>query len=164
MIVFIDDILVYSRDKDEHVNHLRIVLQILREKQQFAKLSKCEFWLDQVIFLGHVISKGGIEVDPRKVEAVLKWAIPTNVFELRSFLGLAGYYRRFIEGFSIIAGPLTKLLRKDVQWDWAESCQKSFDDLKQRLTSAPVLTIPSGKGGFVVYSDASYQGLGCVLM
>ena len=140
------------------------MLQILREKQLHAKLSKCEFWLDQVIFLGHVISKGGIEVDPRKVEVVLKWAVPINIFKLRSFLGMAGYYRRFIEGFSIIAGPLTKLLRKDVQWNWEVSCQKSFDDLKQRLTSAPILTIPSGKGGFIVYSDASYQGLGCVLM
>ena len=93
MIVFIDDILVYSRDKEDHVNHLRIVLQTLREKQLYAKLSKCEFWLDQMIFLGHVISKGGIEVDPKKVEAVLKWEVPINVSELRGFLGMAGYYR-----------------------------------------------------------------------
>ena len=164
VIVFIDDILVYSRDKEEHANHLRTVLQTLRGKQLYAKLSKCEFWLDQVVFLGHVISNGGIEVDPRKVEAVVQWAVPTNVSELRSFLGMAGYYRRFIEGFSIIAGPLTKLLRKDVQWVWTASCQSSFDELKQKLTSAPVLTIPTGKGGFTVYSDASYQGLGCVLM
>ena len=114
--MFIDDILIYSRSKEEHGNHLRLVLQILRDKQLYAKLSKCEFWLDQVIFLGHVISKQGIEVDPKKVEAVLKWEIPASVSELRSFLGMAGYYRRFIEGFSKIAGPLTRLLRKDVQW------------------------------------------------
>ena len=100
----------------------------------YAKLSKCEFWLDQVIFLGHVISKGGIEVDPKKVKAVLKWAVPANVSELHSFLGMVGYYRRFIEGFSIIAGPLTRLLRKDVQWYWDVQCQKSFEDLKRQLT------------------------------
>ena len=116
------------------------------------------------MFLGHVIPKQGIEVDPKKVEAVLKWEVPANVFEVRSFLGMAVYYRRFIEGFSIIAGPLTKLLRKDVQWQWTDECQKSFEELKRRLTSAPVLTVPSGKGGFVVYSNASYQGLGCVMM
>ena len=105
-----------------------------------------------------------IKVDPKKVEAVLKWEIPANISELRSFLGMAGYYKRFIEGFSVLTGSLTRLLRKDVQWHWDEHCQKSFDDLKQRLTSAPILTIPSGKGGFVVYSDASYQRLGCVLI
>ena len=133
-------------------------------QQLYAKLSKRELWLDQVIFFGHVISKRGIEVDPKKVEAVLKWEVPTNVSELRSFLGMAGYYRRFNEGFSMITGPLTRLLRKDVQWYWNVQCQKSFEDLKRQLTSAPVLTIPSGKGGFIMYSDASYQGLGCVLM
>ena len=128
------------------------------------KLSKCEFWLDQVVFLGHVISKRGIEVDPKKVETVLKWEIPTNVSEVRSFLGMAGYYRWFIEGFSLIARPITKLLRKDAKFQWSEHCQRSFEESKQRLTSTPVLTIPSGRGGYVVYSDASYQGLGCVLI
>ena len=127
-------------------------------------MSKYEFWLHQVIFLGHVISKKVIEVDPKKIEAVLNWEVPTNVSEVRSFLGLAGYYRRFVEGFSMIAKPLTRLLRKDVHFLWDEHCQRSFEELKQRLTSAPVLTIPYGKGGYVIYSDASYQGLGCVLM
>ena len=164
VIVFIDDILVYSRGMEEHEEHLRVVLQTLRERQLYAKLSKCEFWLHQVIFLGHVISKKGIEVDPKKIEAVLNWEVPTNVSEVRSFLGLAGYYRRFVEGFSMIAKPLTRLLRKDVHFLWDEHCQRSFEELKQRLTSAPVLTIPYGKGGYVIYSDASYQGLGCVLM
>jgi hypothetical protein len=117
-----------------------------------------------VVFLGHVISAEGIFVDPRKVEAVLKWERPTNVTEIRSFLGLAGYYRRFIEGFSTIASPLTKLTCKEVRFVWSEECEASFQELKERLTSAPVLALPSGTEGFVVYSDASKRGLGCVLM
>ena len=164
VIVFIDDILIYSRNKSEHEQHLRTVLQTLREKQLYAKFSKCEFWLDQVVFLGHVVSAKGIKVDPTKIEAVVKWDPPRNVTEVRSFLGLAGYYRRFVEGFSIIATPLTKLLRKHVEFRWTDVCQQSFEELKARLTSAPVLANPSGTGGFVIYSDASYQGLGCVLM
>ena len=122
VIVFIDDILVYSRSVEEHEDHLRTVLQTLREEWLYAKFSKCEFWLDQVVFLGHVISSRGIEVDPRKIEAVLKWEPPTNVSEIRSFLGLVGYYRRFVEGFSILAGPITKLLRKCVDFKWDEHC------------------------------------------
>ena len=164
VIVFIDDILVYSRNKEEHEQHLRTVLQTLREKQLYAKFSKCEFWIDEVVFLGHVVSGRGIEVDPKKIEAVVNWETPKNVAEVRSFLGLAGYYRRFVEGFSLIASPVTKLLRKNVTFEWSEACQKSFDELKTKLTTAPVLAIPTGNGGFVVYSDASHQGLGSVLM
>ena len=164
IIVFIDDILVYSKNKSEHEEHLRTTLQILRENQLYAKLSKCEFWLDHVVFLGHVISSKGIEVDPKKIEAIWNWEVPKNVTEVRSFLGMAGYYRRFVEGFSKIAGPMTKLLRKNVPFSWTQEAQQSFEELKRRLTSAPVLTTPSGQGGFVVYSDASQQGLGCVLM
>ncbi|KAJ8769746.1 hypothetical protein K2173_005952 [Erythroxylum novogranatense] len=136
----------------------------MKERQLYAKFSKCEFWLDQVIFLGHIVTGEGIQVDPSKVEAVLKWEAPRNVPEIRSFLGLAGYYRRFVEGFSLISAPLTKLLRKNVPFRWSEECQRSFEELKHRLTTAPVLAIPSGTGGFEVYSDASHQGLGCVLM
>ena len=109
VIVFIDDILVYSSSSDDHEKHLRIVLQTMRDKQLYAKLSKCEFWKDKVAFLGHVVSKEGIFVDPKKIEAVVAWERPTNVTEVRSFLGLAGYYRTFVEGFSMIASPLTKL-------------------------------------------------------
>ena len=164
VIVFIDDILVYSSSPEEHAEHLRTVLQILRERQLYAKFSKCQFWLDKVDFLGHVISAEGISVDPPKIEAIVNWKPPTNVSEVRSFLGLAGYYRKFVEGFSKIAIPLTNLLKKDQKFEWSDTCQHSFKELRQRLTTAPVLALPSEKDGYVVYSDASKQGLGCVLM
>ena len=164
VIVFIDDILVYSKSQEEHEQHLRIVFQTLQEKQLYVKFSKCEFWLEKVVFLGHVVSSEGIIVDPNKVEAVLNWSCPTNVAEIRSFLGLAGYYRKFVEGFSQIATPLTHLTRKGVKFEWSNACEESFQELKQRLVTAPVLTIPSSSGGFVIYYDASGVGLGCVLM
>ncbi|XP_019431099.1 PREDICTED: uncharacterized protein LOC109338345 [Lupinus angustifolius] len=113
VVVFIDDILIYSKNAEEHVEHLRVVLQILKDNKLYAKLSKCEFWLEFVNFLGHVISKGGIAVDHAKVETVMDWNSPKSVTEIRSFLGLAGYYRKFIEGFSKLALPLTMLTRKD---------------------------------------------------
>ncbi|VVA40329.1 PREDICTED: retrotransposon, partial [Prunus dulcis] len=147
-----------------HKKHLRLVLRTLRRKQLYAKFSKCQFWLDRVIFLGHVISAEGIYVDPQKVEAIVNWVQPTSVTEIRSFLGLAGYYRRFVEGFASIAAPLTRLTRKDVAFEWTEECEQSFQELKKRLTTAPVLALPDNAGNFVIYSDASLQGLGCVLM
>ena len=116
MVVFIDDILVYSETEEKHDEHLRIMLQTLREKELYAKFSKCEFWLREVTFLGHVVSTEGIKVDPRKIEAILEWKPPRSVSEIRSFLGLAGYYRRFAEGFSVMAAPLTKLIRKGVSF------------------------------------------------
>ena len=164
VIVFIDDILIYSRSQEEHDSHLRIVLQTLREKELYAKFSKCEFWLEKVSFLGHVVTKDGVSVDPSKIEAITNWERPTSVTEIRSFLGLAGYYRRFVEGFSRLATPLTRLTQKNVKFEWSDECEKSFQDLKARLVSAPILTLPSESGGFVIYSDASKKGLGCVLM
>ncbi|KAK1616552.1 hypothetical protein QYE76_022069 [Lolium multiflorum] len=142
----------------------RIVLQTLREHQLYAKFSKCEFWLDQVEFLGHVISKDGIAVNPSKVASVLDWEAPKNVKEIRGFLGMAGYYRRFIEGFSKIAGPMTKLLRKNTPFVWSDECEKSFQTLKEKLTTAPVLAVPEDGKDYTVYCDASKHGLGCVLM
>ena len=139
-------------------------MQTLKEQQLYAKLSKCQFWLDRVTFLGHVISAEGVSVDPQKIEVVVSWKPPKNVSEVRSFLGLAGYYRKFVEGFSRIAAPLTKLTRKDVKYDWVDACQQSFEELKGRLTLALILALPNGRDGFVVYSDASRQGLGCVLI
>ncbi|XP_057760830.1 uncharacterized protein LOC130981242 [Arachis stenosperma] len=164
VIVFIDDILVYSKSEEEHAEHLRTVLQILRDRKLYAKLSKCEFWKSEVKFLGHVVSKQGIAVDPAKVEAVMNWERPTSVSEIRSFLGLAGYYRRFIKGFSQLALPLTKLTRKDTPFIWTPECEESFQALKHRLTTAPVLVLPEPSEPFEVYCDASLKGLGCVLM
>jgi hypothetical protein len=164
VVVFIDDILVYSTNHQEHEEHLKKVLDILREEKLFAKFKKCEFWLEKVSFLGHVISGEGIEVDPSKIEAVVNWEKPTNVHEIRSFLGLAGYYRRFVEGFSVLSGPLTALTKKNARYVWSDKCEESFQELKRRLVSAPILTLPSDKEGFIVYSDASLKGLGCVLM
>lgn len=137
VVVFIYDILIYSKSEEDHAGHLRIVLQVLREKKLYAKLSKCEFWLKEVSFLGHVISSGGIAVDPAKVDAVLQWETPKSATEIRSFLGLAGYYRRFIEGFSKLALPLTQLTKKGQSYVWDAACEKSFVELKKRLTSAP---------------------------
>ena len=117
VIVFIDNILVYSKSQKEYEEHLRMVLQILRDRKLYAKSKMCEFWLNQVVFLGHVISKDGITMDPNKIKAIVNWAVPTNVSEIRSFLGLGGYYRRFVEGFSRIATPLTRLTRKNAKFD-----------------------------------------------
>ena len=128
-------------------------------------IDKCQFWLDKVAFLGNVISAEGISVDPQKIEAIVNWKPPTNVSEVRSFLGLEGYYKKFVEGFSKIATPLTNLLKKDQKFEWSDTCQHSLEEMRQRLTTTPpVLALPSGKDGYVVYSDASKQGLGCVLM
>ena len=122
-MVFIDDILVYSKNEEERKEHLRLVLEKLREHQLYAKFSKCEFWLKEVGFLGHVISGEGIAVDPTKVQTVTEWLAPTSVGEVRSFLGLAGYYRRFIENFSKLEKPVTELLKKDNQFIWREDCE-----------------------------------------
>ncbi|GJX47714.1 zinc finger, CCHC-type, retrotransposon gag domain protein [Tanacetum coccineum] len=164
VIVFIDDILVYSKSEEEHEQHLQIVLEILRQKKLYAKFSKCEFWLQQVAFLGHIVSADGIIMDPSKFDAITKWPRPTTVTEVRSFLGLAGYYRCFVEGFSRLALPLTQLMRKGEKFVWTDERNESFEELKRRLVSAPILTLPSGFGGFQIYSDASKKGLGCVLM
>ena len=164
VIVFIDDILIYSKSLEEHEHHLRTVLQTLRSHQLFAKFKKCEFWLPKISFLGHVISKEGISVDPQKVEAIMSWPRPTTVTEVRSFLGLASYYRRFVKDFSKIAEQMTQLTQKGVPFEWANEREQCFQELKNMLVSVSILSIPSGQGGFVIYSDASHRGLGCVLM
>jgi hypothetical protein len=152
VVVFIDDILVYSRSEEEH---LRLALQKLRENRLYAKLSKCEFWMKQVTFLGHVISEGGISVDPSKVQDVLSWNAPMSVGDIRSFLGLAGYYWRFIEGFSKISKPMIELLEKDKKFEWASACEASFQELKKRLTTTPILLMPDMEKPFSIYYDAS---------
>ncbi|GKC08154.1 putative reverse transcriptase domain-containing protein [Tanacetum coccineum] len=135
-----------------------------REEELYAKFSKCEFWLSKVQFLGHVIDSEGIHVDPAKIESIKDWASPKTPTEIRQFLGLAGYHRRFIEGFSKIARPMTKLTQKSVKFDWGEKEEAAFQLLKQKLCSAPILALPEGSENFVVYCDASHKGLGAVLM
>jgi hypothetical protein len=164
IVVFIDDILIFSKMVEEHEEHLRLVLEKLRSKQLYAKFSKCEFWLTEVAFLGHVIYAGGVSVDPGKVNDVLNWMPPTTASEIRSFLGLVGYYRRFIKDFSKIAKPVTKLLEKNKAFEWTTECQASFEELRKRLTSAPVLVLLDLTKKFDIYCNASSQGLGCVLM
>ena len=144
VIVFIDDILIYSRIEEEHASHSRLLQQTLEDRQLFTKFSKCEFWLQSVAFLGHIVSREGIHVDSQKIAAVKQWPRPTSATDIKSFLGLAGYYIRFVEGFSSIASPLTRLTQKMVKFQWSDDCEKSFTELKTRLTTAPVLTLPEG--------------------
>ena len=164
VIVFIDDILVYSKTEEEHERHLREVLETLEREQLYAKFSKCEFWLKEVQFLGHVVNKEGIKVDQAKVEAIKNWETPKTPSDIRSFLGLAGYYRRFIENFSKIALPLTQLTKKSEKFVWGPKQQGAFDELRARLSDAPVLALMDGVEDIVVYCDASLLGFGAVLM
>ncbi|GJS95227.1 putative reverse transcriptase domain-containing protein [Tanacetum coccineum] len=164
VIVFIDDILIYSKNKQEHAEHLKLILELLKKEQLYAKFSKCEFWIPKVQFLGHVIDSQGIHVDPAKIESVKDWASPKSATEIRQFLGLAGYYRRFIEGFSKIAKPMTKLTQKKIKFDWSDKAEAAFQLIKQKLCSAPILALPEGNEDFIAYYDASIKGLGAVLM
>ncbi|WVZ97041.1 hypothetical protein U9M48_042606 [Paspalum notatum var. saurae] len=164
VVVFIDDILIYSKNEKEHEEHLRVVLTRLREHKLYAKFSKCAFWLKQVGFLGHILSEKGVAVDPSKVKDVLNWKQPETVTEIRSFLGLAGYYRRFIKDFSKIAKPMTSLTKKNAKFVWGPKCEDGFRELKKLLTTAPVLAQPDVTKPFDVYCDASGRGPGCVLM
>jgi hypothetical protein len=139
VVVFIDDIFIYSNYEEEHAKHLRIVLTRLKEHQLYAKFSKCAFWLEEIQFLGHLLSADGIAVDPSKVKDILEWKPPTTVHQVRSFLGLAGYYRRFIPDFSKIVKPITSLLKNDAKFNWYLRCNEAFEQLKVLLTTTPVL-------------------------
>jgi hypothetical protein len=163
-VVFIDDILIYSKSKEEHEQHLQIILQRLRDHQLYAKFSKCAFWLKEVMFLGHVILAEGIAVDPSKVQEVLDWKSLRSVMQIRSFLILAGYYRRFILNFSKIVKPMTKLVEKDAKFKWSPQCEEAFLTLKKLLTTAPVLAQPDIEKLFDVYCDASSTSIGGVLI
>ncbi|GJX19956.1 putative reverse transcriptase domain-containing protein [Tanacetum coccineum] len=164
MIVFIDEIMIYSKNKQEHEEHRKLILELLKKEELYAKFSKCEFWISKVQFLGHVIDSEGIHVDPAKIEAIKDWTSPKSPTEIRQFLGLAGYYRRFIEGFSKIAKPMTKLTQKKVKFEWGDKQEAAFQLLKQKLCSAPILALPEGSEDFIAYCDASKKGLGAVLM
>ena len=140
------------------------MLETLRKKKLYAKLSECEFWLNEVSLLEHIVSKEGIRVDPKKIEVIVEWKPPRNVTEVHSFLGLVGYYKRFVKGFSMTVAPMTTLLQKNVKYEWSEKCQRSFDKLKAFLTKTPILTQPTCGKEYMIFSDASLNGLGCVLM
>ncbi|GKD86028.1 putative reverse transcriptase domain-containing protein [Tanacetum coccineum] len=158
VIVFIDDILIYSEFKEEHEVHLKLMLELLEKEKLFGKYSKCEFWLQEVHFLGHVVNSEGIHVDPSKIEAVKNWKPPKTPTEIRSFLGLVGYYRRFITNFSKIAKPLTLLTQKNQKFEWGDEQENAFQTLKDMLCDAPILALPEGTDDFVVYCDALYRG------
>ena len=163
-MVFMDEILIYSKSKEDHEGHLRVVLQTLREHRLYAKFSKCEFWLTEVRFLGHVVSASGVFVNPKKVEAIMSWERPKSAFEIHGFLGLVGYYRRFIEDFSRLTAPMARLTLKEVKFEWNDLCERAFQELKIRLTSAHILIVLERGQRYTVYCDASKDGLGCVLM
>nr|GEX59569.1 putative reverse transcriptase domain-containing protein [Tanacetum cinerariifolium] len=163
VIVFIDDIMIYSKNKEEHGEHLKTILNLLRSKKLYAKFTKCYFWLNFVQFLGHVIDSNRVHVDPAKIKAIKNWTAPTTPTEVRQFLGLAGYYRRFIKKFSLISKPLTKLTQKNKPHMWGDDEEEAFQTLKLKLCSAPILSLPEGSEHFVVYCDAFLKGFGAVL-
>ena len=163
-MIFIDNIFIYSQFEEEHEDHLRIVLQDLRDHKLYTKFSKCEFWLTKVKFLGHVVLASGVSVDPDKAEAIISWERPKPFFKISSFLGLARYNRRFIEDFSRLAAPMTRLTQKGVKFEWNDLCEKAFQELKRRLTSAPILIVSEQGQRYTVHCDSSKDRLRCVLM
>ncbi|CAI7887071.1 unnamed protein product [Closterium sp. NIES-53] len=163
LVVFIDDLLVYSRTREEHLKHLELVLARLSEHRFYAKRSKCEFAKTKLSFLGHVISHGKLEVDNSKVAVLKEWKQPSTVKEVQAFLGLANYYRRFVKGFAAVAAPLTNLLRKDSSFSWGPLQQQAFEQLKTSLTSPPALAVPNPELPYFVWCDASDVALGAIL-
>lgn len=163
VVVFIHDILIYSKNLEEHVQHVKMVFDLLREHQFKVRLSKCSFGQQQLKYLGHIISGAGVATDPSKIDSVLKWQTPSSVKELRGFLGLAGYYRRFVKDFGIIAKPLTDLIKRGHLFLWTSITEQAFHTLKTALTSAPVLALPDFSKTFVVETDASGKRIRAVL-
>ena len=161
--VFFDDILVYSRSLAEHVEHLRSVLTLLRSHHFYAKRNKCHFFRESIEYLGHIVSSEGVRADPSKTEAMVKWPTPSSLKQLRGFLGLTGYYRRFVAGYATIAAPLTSLLKKD-SFHWSFEATEAFTKLKSAMISTPVLHLPDFSKTFVIETDASNVGIGGVLM
>jgi hypothetical protein len=164
VLVFVDDILVFSKTLADHKQHLQQVFDILQQNQLFLKKSKCSYAQTSLEYLGHIISGTGVATDPAKIQAVQQWPIPTDLKQLRGFLGLSGYYRKFIRHYGILSRPLTDLLKKNTPFVWTPLLQQSFDHLKQALISAPVLALPDFTKEFQVETDASAGGIGAVLM
>jgi hypothetical protein len=164
LLVFNDDILIYSKNREEHEEHLRLVLQVVREHQLYAKFSKFNFFQEKIHYLGHVISEEGVAVDPYKIRSIMEWPTPKDVSDIRSFMGLVGYSRRFIKGFSRIGCLITFLQKKEAKFTWTQECEERFQSLKHILTHAPVLKINESEADFLVCIDASKEGLRGVLM
>eukprot|EP01018_Ginkgo_biloba_P018976 Gb_14609 [translate_table: standard] len=161
--VYLDDIIVYSKTMKEHIQHLELMLQRLVDNRLYAKISKCEFAKPSIEYLGHIISKDDIQMDPTKIQAVVDWPTPKTLKKLRGFLGLAKFYRRFMKNFSTIAAPLTNLMKKDA-FQWSSEADRAFQNIKDALTKAPVLTTPDFQKPFIIECDASGLGIGVVLM
>lgn len=162
VLVFFDDILVYSPSWSLHLAYLAEVLELLCDNSLFAKLSKCSFGLTKIDYLGHTISGHGVEMDNSKVQSVLDWPVPTSIKQLRGFLGLTGYYRRFIKNYAAIASPLTALLKND-SFTWDSQATMAFNALKQAITQAPVLALSDFSQVFILETDASGSGVGAIL-
>ena len=163
MVVYFDDILIYSTSFDDHIDHLR-VFTVLRDARLFGNLAKCTFCTDHVSFLGYVVTPQGIEVDEGKIEAIMSWPIPQTITQVRSFLGLAGFYHRFVKDFSTIAAPLNELTKKGVAFQWGAPQDHAFSTLKEKLTCAPLLQLPNFGKTFELECDASGIGIGGVLL
>jgi len=162
VFVFFDDILIYSTTWNAHIQHLSLVLSTMQRHSLFAKLSKCSFGQTQIDYLGHVVSRDGVKVDETKIQAIKQWVVPTSIKQLRAFLGLASYYRKFIRNFAMLAAPLTDLLKKDA-FHWSTKSKQAFDSLKTTLTHTPVLALPNFAKPFVLETDASGTGIGAIL-
>ena len=163
MLVFFDDILVYSKSLEEHLKQLELVLGILEQHRFFIKMPKCDFVQEELQYIGHIISGAGVKVDLRKIEAMVDWPLPKDVSTLRGFLGLTGYYWRFVKNYGLIAKPLIAILKKD-NFEWTEEAKKAFEDLKRAMTQTPVLAFPDFEKPFKVYTNASGEGIGAVLV
>ena len=163
MLVFFEDILIYSKTWEQHLQHVDQALQLLKDHQLYAKPSKCAFGLKEVEYLGHIVSHDGVKVDPTKIKAIMEWPIPKTIKKLRGFLGLTGYYRRFVKNYGCIAAPLIALLKKD-SFQWNESTNVSFEQLKNAMFTTLVLTTPNFTKEFIVECDASSNGIRAMLM
>ena len=164
VLVYLDDILIFSKSPEEHAEHLKVVLDLLRKHEFYAKMSKCEFNKPELQFLGHIVGRDVIKMDPQKTAVIDQWPVPKDVHQLRSFVGLATYFRRFVQGFSKLVSPMTDLLRGKSPWDWSEKCQQAFQNKKHALTSHLVLVMPDHRKPFEVVCDASITGVGAVLL